>query len=450
MLVESGGHTLGAEAFTPVGSYLPVRFDAIVATVLKDGVCVDRRNGTPMEMDAYSSYLAAKAHERAGLGAFREVRAALVRGIENRRQKCAGFWEHGAWTDLEGEIHLRFTAAAIRLLAEAHLDGLYPDTDALLNCLRRHLAYADQLTIGTWFLHDSFETDALGPLAPEKPVAARAWGASEYNCLVLNTHVDTLTTIICVLDQVTMSATERDELSAVVRSATRTLIASLTKRHSFGARAFGLLDGAVRSFMLRTNHVDTRIVRFVRWRIIDYYYSARRGIKTSRMMLNFPDGYLERDLRLLGYHFDYHLYTLHDLVRFRSIAANLEFIAGAEMAFLEDVIDAAIDYACRLPYRSWIEESVQQNGRAALLCEAILARASFAPQFSFPRDWRDMFSAIIDHVPDTPGLLGYDPAIVSALVRRGDDRIFQLIDGTEVAVDAASRRPEVIRSLHHG
>ena len=76
-----------------------------------------------MEMDAYSIYLALKAIELSTGSSLQALKKRLADAVVRRMDQCGGFWRHGAWTGSELEIHMRFTAAAIRLLVEAAQDN---------------------------------------------------------------------------------------------------------------------------------------------------------------------------------------------------------------------------------------------------------------------------------------------------------------------------------------
>ena len=396
--------------FTPIGSYIPLPVARPVPPVVQDGIFVDRRNGTPMEMDAYSLYLALKAcgdHDSLA------DRRYIVERIEARRIAANGFWHHGVWAPHVSEIHLRFTAAAIRLLIEAHTDGIYPDGTQLAAILRRHCDYREQLAFGPWFLHDTLELHEHAAAALEQPYVTELWRSSSSNCLVLNTHVDTLSTLLDALDRVVMPEADQAALTRLADEALGTLFAVLDAPVPWWWNSLSLVDSAARGLLLRNPKPRTRLGNIVKWRlIIGIYYKARRALKARAGRFDFSDGYLERDLTLSGYHFDYHVYNLHDLLRLIRIADRSGRITHEQRARLIAIVDAGLNYACREPYARFVRASYQENGRAGVLREAIMSRATLTTGFAMPAAWRVLADEINEQVPPTPAMLGYDPFIV--------------------------------------
>ena len=162
-----------------------------------------------MEMDAYSLYLGLKALEKRESRDFSVERRALVDAVIGRMTTCNGFWAHDFWTNSDAEIHLRFTAASLRLLGEAWNDGLLTEPSVIVSTLKKHLSYRAEIECGTWFLHDSLEMLNACRQHPVKPLSNSVWGSSQLNCLVLNTHVDTLSTAIYLLQRLELSALDR-------------------------------------------------------------------------------------------------------------------------------------------------------------------------------------------------------------------------------------------------
>lgn len=401
------------QSFTPIGTYIPVNIEKIFDQLVVDGAFTDRRNGTFMEMDAYSAYLALKAVDDGG-EANRAARQRIVSIIEARRQACGGFWSHGVWAPEVGEIHLRFTAAALRLLIEAHVDGLYPDVAGLVTILKKHLAFMENIEFGPWFLHDSLECPEFAAFAAEKPLPNALWGSSIGNCLVLNTHVDTLLTLIDAIERVDLAEDDRQALSSLAEAAMGTLDKVLNASPPWWWPVFAKVDSLARGFLLRNPKPTRRIVNIFKWKVvIGFYFKNRRTVKSRAASFVFEDGYLERDLSLLGYFLDYHIYNLHDLMRLVRISGGSSSIMSFGLRErIIAIVDRAIDYACRAPYRDYVLESTRENGRAAILAEAIIARRHLSPELAMPQDWADMLERISGLVAPTPAMLGYDPFIL--------------------------------------
>ena len=149
----------------------------------------------------------------------------------------------GAWTGSVKEIHMRFTSAAIRLLAEAFADGLIDNPRIVLDALKRHLSFAEDLVHGTWFLHDLLERPEAGlpnPRGAAGRISNHAWGSSTTNCLVLNTHIDTVSTCIYLLKELQLSAPDREYLLSTIDAGMAALKCVLTpNRKICGAPLLG-------------------------------------------------------------------------------------------------------------------------------------------------------------------------------------------------------------------
>ena len=186
--------------FTLIGSCLPINVPSEVEKVCYKDRLIDRRDNSPMEMDGYSLYLALKAYEIRYSSDLYDEKTEIVSALLERLHQCGGFWSHGKWTANKEEIHLRFTSAAIRLLVEAYIDGIIKDTFLIKRLLYNHLKYSEKLDMGEWFLHDSFESEIHNLHYPSHFSKNNQWGSSYRNLLVLNTHIDTLNTLLFTLE----------------------------------------------------------------------------------------------------------------------------------------------------------------------------------------------------------------------------------------------------------
>lgn len=108
------------------------------------------------------------------------------------RQHADGGFRHGEWTE-DMEAHFRLNASAMHLFLDSL--GAHPDPEVAA-AARRLAAFLaetrDELTVGSWFLHDDLErTPQAMNTAPFKWRPSRLLGKSISNMLVLNTHLDT-------------------------------------------------------------------------------------------------------------------------------------------------------------------------------------------------------------------------------------------------------------------
>lgn len=425
-----------------VGSFTDAELPEDVRLFLKDGVCIDRRNNTPMEMDAYSVYLGLRAIEATSGRSCKTERELIVNAVVNRLSTCGGFWAHGAWTGSPKEIHMRFTAAAIRLLLEAHLDGMNVSRAQVIGALNRHLEFSERVAHGTWFLHDSLECpDTRIPF--HFPTKNNAFGSSLDNCMVLNTHIDTLVTMMHVLRRMDLPQPDRDVVLSLLKSGTEALRSVLRPDHSLLWIAFSRMDSIARSLLFGTFKVHGRISDAVRWLIARKYFALRKRIRARLPGFVFSDGYIERDLSLDGRGFEYHLVNLYDLSRFVSEADESKFIQDKELiSRCEALIDAGLNYCILTSYWNYLISATANNTRSILLCEIIVARLRTHNETSAPRHWIDAYCQIRRLLPRTPALLGFDPVILStpystAALEAGKD-VIQVREG-KLIIDLVSQ-----------
>jgi hypothetical protein len=406
-----------------------------------------------MEMDAYSAYLALKAVEIISGADYSSERKILADAIITRMQECSGFWWHGAWTGSNREIHMRFSAAALRLLCEALGDRLIRNPSIVTEALKKHLSYSDGLDQGTWFLHDSLET--AGSVHPQGPLKNTALGSSPENCLVLNTHVDTLCTLIYALKRVPMPDEDQAFFRSQLASGLSALAAALDLKQTILWRYFSSFDAIVRNALFESysrppsaGYVSVFIRRLCRAAIIRLYYPMRHRIRSRLHGFIFSDGYIERDIALNGIGFNYHLVNICDLSRFL-IQAN-EFKFEFDESLIKQcgrLIDDGIEYAIRTPYWAYLISDTdikEDSGRAIRFCETILARlATRRKDEPIPQSWIHAYCVLRRKVQSpSAAILGYDPFIVAesnkrAVVRKGWD-FLKLRNGQNIAINLAN------------
>jgi hypothetical protein len=425
----------------PIGTFLPISIPDGLSELYLGGVLNDRRNDTTMEMDGYSIYLALKALDWTRPGGFASERKQIIDALLTRMSQCDGFFSHGAWTGSTEEIHFRFTAAAVRLLLEGWQDGLCRLED-LRGVLDKHVSYFETLPIGLWFLHDSLELAETRALDPSRPTSNHAWGSSLKNCMVLNTHLDTLATLVHCLNRGVIPEAKAAPYLDRVRSALDALQAVLEQNKSLNWKVFSFFDSRFRDIvfllaLLPTSSKEkareslTRVVRL------------RRYIRSKMFGFRFNDGYLERDISFPGTYFEYHIVNLYDLARVICEVKENGVLRNGRWP-IDDwiaILDRALDYACRAPYSFELKSSTKETGRAIYVCEGILLRLSFDDKFKPPQSWVTTYCVIRRRVPPSAAILGYDPFIVKqSKVELGDIEKAKLRDGRILIVDIPAEK----------
>lgn len=433
------------DQITVVGSFVKARIPESLDDFFKNGILIDQRNGKPMEMDGYSLYLGLKCADYQMHKDFSAERKLIVDAVVKRMKECAGFWQHGHWSEKENEIHLRFTAAAIRLLVQARVDGVYGDDDAIVGALKKHLSYHQNLDFGVWFLHDTLELSVAEQPHPSKPAKNKIWGKQGKNCLVLNTHIDTVATALDVLKHIPMSHEDRESIEQLLDSALTVLARVLDSDLSRKAKWFRCADSAVRSIFFKsfTAH-DSKVKRMARGGFRKAYFYARKHLQLFFPLYAWPDGYIGRDIGPIGTNFEYHYVTACDLAKLMLHLQSWNRFRDEKMfARCGEIVDAALDYAINSSYRSYLLSSITEYARPVLLCETILARLATKKDKALPASWLEGYCAIRRLVAPSPALIGYDPWVVEdsrALSRQhGVDR-GQLKDGSMYFIDYINER----------
>ena len=424
---------------TVVGSFVELDLPADLSRLFVDGRLVDPRNGTPMEMDGYSAYLALKAIERATGTTLTPEKSRLLDAVLRRLDGSIPDFGHGAWTGSNDEIHMRFTAAAVRLLSEALRDGLLADTTALLRAFRYHLSFREPIGFGTWFLHDSLEKGAVREANVGKRTRNRAWGSSIENNLVLNTHLDTLTTALDVLPL--LSPIETAKLEPIVESGLAALKGVLGAPGRVWAR-LSRIDHVARDLMFRAYGSKGLAARLLRSVLVRIYYPARARFRAAWPVFAMGDGYLERDISLRGRALEYHMVNVYDLARFAQKMRSSKFASHARLiGMCEALADRGLDYAVRSSYWHYVTWSMASSSRAIILCEAILLRLAYRRDQQIPRHWLDAYCEIRRRLAPSPAILGYDPFVVRSPPDGGPVRFgsgedhLHLLDGRRLTID---------------
>lgn len=299
------------------------------------------------------------------------------------RQGDDGGFHHGEWTEVM-EAHFRLHCSAMHLLMDALAE--HPDP-MVRNALERAAAFLarqiDQLDPGVWFLHDELEHSVESMReGPFRWLLSRAFGKSEANMLVLNSHLDTT----IALDRYAELTGDPQYRSLIVQAnvATRRVLsqrpAELLYRVMFRAIRLTFLPTAA-ARQLPPHH---RALKRIAWR---YLIPLLPRLKARFPRLVMPGGYVDRELSLRIFAHEYMPINLMDLLRFKRRFPD-EPVDGVILAGLELVHESrlferwleikgreyavgfwaeALYHACLLytepKFRSWL-------GEAALLLEA--------------------------------------------------------------------------------
>jgi hypothetical protein len=331
------------------------------------------------ENEAHAIYVALAGLEKAtGKRMYRVLQQQLVTCLL-ARQADDGGWYHGLWTQAM-DCHFRLHASGVHLLLDEYERCR---SDSLRSALSRAVAFlsrqTDQIDAGTWLLHDSLEKtpEALSD-GPFKWVKSHALGKSATNMLVLNTHLDSTIAIDRYI-----AATRDTSYEALVLSARKATARVLSLRTAewlyrplFAAVGLTLLPTAT----ARRLPLPKRALKRIAWRFLIPRLPA---IKSRLPRLRMPNGYIDRELSLKTWAFDYHSINIMDLLRYhrrfddhQSVDAALDGIRFAQTSALPDRLaevqgkEYALGFWAESLYH-WCTLTSESSARQAL-AEAIL------------------------------------------------------------------------------
>lgn len=265
------------------------------------------------ELDAYALYLiSAGLRLTSGKRIYRLFMRQLAASVIARQQPDGG-WRHGEWTE-KMEEHLRLSCGGLHLLAAAVEEEGSP---ALNEALRRGVAHlarqTDQISSGSWLLHDSLEqSESDLSLGPFSWASSRVLGKSPSNMLVLNTHLDG--TIVLDRARQVLGEKAHDGLIASAQKASRAVLTAHPAEW-----LYNLIYRAVALTLLpeeqaRALPAPVRLIKRLTWK---YLYPQLNRFKTALPRFVMPNGFIERDLALGSFSHAYQSVNIWDLVRFR-------------------------------------------------------------------------------------------------------------------------------------
>lgn len=263
------------------------------------------------ENDAHALHLIFSGLERAtGKRIYQLLKTQLLVSVLSRQSEDGGF-RHGEWTD-NMESHYRLHCSAMHLLMDALSEN---DDPVVRTALAKGMSFIsdkhDNTDAGTWFYHDELETSETGMRrAPFKWWPSTALGKSPQNMLVLNTQLDTLV----ALDRY-RAITGDAQYAPLVESGYQTVRAVLALRPM--EWLYRLIFSAIDLTLLPTEQASRLPLWQRLWKRIGWQVFVPRlpRLKTRYPRLVMPGGYIDRELSLQTWAYDYLAVNLMDLVR---------------------------------------------------------------------------------------------------------------------------------------
>ena len=335
--------------------------------VYEDRYAWPHRRRVCSENDAHALHLIFSGLQRAtGKRFYGLLKTQLLLSALSRQGGDGGF-RHGEWTD-GMESHYRLHCSAMHLM----MDALGEDDDPVVrSALSRGIAFIsdkrDATSAGAWFYHDELETSEAGMRrAPFRWWPGTALGKSPQNMLVLNTQLDAL----IALERYGMLTGDM-QYAPLVDSGYRAAQAVLALRPM--EWLYRLLFSAIDLTLLPTAQAARLPLLKRVWKRIGWQFFIPRlpRIKTRFPRLNMPGGYVDRELSLQTWAFDYLAVNLMDLVR----AAH-----GSRQPAFMPYVDGILGHCARTGIvQRWLEHTGRAYA-AGFYAEALVLLSLAAPR----------------------------------------------------------------------
>jgi hypothetical protein len=378
---------------TILGSCSIISFPEDIEQFFDGERLVDIRNGHLMEMDALPLFILAKQQQNKPLQ--QRIIAAL---LYNLTSSGGDLWRCGVWG--HEEVHLRFSSVALRLMI---LNSEQFAPELLLTCLDNHIAHKELCLGGSWFYHDSIETYKQSFYSPWQ--GQPFMDASVNNMLILNTHLDTLTTLL-IAKQHNIKLVQ---LEQYIDEGLHALVNYFEHTQVVGG-LFAWVDKKFRNIMLMTYGRANLLCKGVGFTVTRLYYRrVRMWLKAKIHVRAFNDGFLERDVRLAGPNLDYHIVNIWDMAR---LLLWLSYTGKGNQkvnCYLQETIKLGMEYCLRTGlYQSFMVRLSQSKGVGNELLEAIAIMVYLGAR----EPWLvDLYLQWRKFAPPSVGIMGIDNSL---------------------------------------
>lgn len=306
--------------------------DNIYDTFSSDGYLITKTGGDDcyFEMSGESLYYALKDIERKYNENMGDYKSLVINAVKKRIEYCGGLLLHNSLAgNGESDTQLRASNSAIRTLLMAKYDG-YPVDDIIKVLLDYHFKYYFIWKKGYWFCHDVSEKSGIKPRTHLK---TKVLGKERRNTLTLNTHLDSLSTLLLVkkfYPNIDLSFSIDEYINKGVESLNQLLGVKPSRFNSF----FQAVDNSV---VKKINFNDlSRKDRF--WTRLIHPFLFKLCMPT----IFFNNGFIARDLAVLNIHMDYHVVNVVDFARFINLYNETSFERRIDIADLLGKLDKAV------------------------------------------------------------------------------------------------------------
>jgi len=329
------------------------------------------------EMSGESMYSAIKGLEKETGQDYSEYRSRIVKAITDRMAVCGGILYHISLVPGKTDTQLRATNSALRVLIQAQLDG-YDVIKELKQLLPYHFQYYMEWGGGVWFCHDQSEYEKE---IRKCQLQTTIWNKEKYNTLTLNTHLDSLNTLLLLLknrDQIQLEDYGYYEnllrkgaiaLNTLINTETNGFITDILQKIDKRFYLMHKKNDSIHHFVVRA--FDRFVHPFLFKNITPVFF--------------FNYGYVARDMAVKSRHMDYLPANIADLLRFYSLAKNnANTVELHNLKKLKTIIDKAVSLLFELDSLYLSENDM------AWKCEIKYLSSLQNFDYSYPQSWNQL------------------------------------------------------------
>ena len=272
------------------------------------------------EMTGESMYYALKEYEKEYGKSQYNRKKQIVNAIISRKKFCGGVLYHNSFKGGK-DTQLRSTSAAIRTLLTAEKDGFYFEKD-LNEIIEHHFSYYFVWDEGVWFCHDTSEKEGD---TPKSHLKTSTWGKEKRNTVTLNTHLDSLTSLLLVLQE---KPNYKEKYIDIARKGIISITKVLTtknKKNAFNSVLQKIDNYIFKRYLKKLDNEN------VFWKVYQKIVHPL-FFKVLSPTLFFKNGYIGRDLSIANIHVDYLLVNITDFLRLLVVYERLSLELKKKLA----------------------------------------------------------------------------------------------------------------------
>lgn len=329
------------------------------------------------EMSGESMYSAVKGLEKDTGRDYSEYRDRIVKAITERMKACNGVLYHNSLIPGKHDTQLRATNSALRVLILAKLDG-YDVLNEIEHLLPFHFQFYMEWGGGVWFCHDQSEYEKEIRSCQLK---TRVWDKEKHNTLTLNTHLDSINTLLLLSKhKKDLGLNDIEAYEALLERGLYALNTLINKKTNGFFRS--LLQTFDKQFCLQ-NANKNPLAHFI-VRAHDRFIHPQL-YKNLTPVFFFNYGYIARDMAVKSRHIDYLPANITDLLRCYSLLKeSSRFSSALNIEKMKAIIDKAVTLIFEL------DSMYNSENDLAWKCEIKQLSDHLGLNYHYPCTWEQL------------------------------------------------------------